>query len=208
MVHSSERGIHSSWMHSSIHIYLHSLLTLQCKKWWDATNWMVINKTSYVEQGDWLRPGLSSLCSCHPSKHVLGFSHNYIALYNLQNTFTYIKSGCLQLQVRISKTRRKCLGSHTQRLEGWWVSGLPESSYSDPVFLHSSGSANFPSSMCLLYPQPDTKFWISYPHTATSRRRWGLRSLQPTLSWVSWGRVKSQAKPTPVFGREGRIILR
>uniref|UniRef100_F6X9M6 Solute carrier family 45 member 2 n=1 Tax=Equus caballus TaxID=9796 RepID=F6X9M6_HORSE len=55
---------------------------------------------------------------------------------------------------------------------------------------------------------PDTKFWISYPHTATSRRRWGLRSLQPTLSWVSWGRVKSQAKPTPVFGREALIADR
>lgn len=69
-------------------------------------------------------------------------------------------------------------------------------------------STSLPSFSPLFFPPSCSKFWISLPHTATSRRRESLRSPQQTLSCVSLDLDKSQASPAPVFGREDRLVLR
>lgn len=45
------------------------------------------DESNDMERGDQLHPGLFM--------HTLGFSDNYVALCNLQNTFTYVTLGCL-----------------------------------------------------------------------------------------------------------------
>lgn len=124
------------------------------------------------EKGDWLHQGRLSLGFYLVSKHVPGFGHsNTGVVYNLQRTSTYIKSGCLGLQVTESITRKKCSESQT------WS---PEVSFG-AVWIQSPGLCALcwlRFALSTLHGVASSSAWEAssgfQSHTATSRRGEGV----------------------------------